>query len=103
MTITYKVIEFLFTSRPQTNPSEKLLVSIGAGDGRRNEATPFEMMLRSDEITDFFDSPLMESGITNNSALGNILPLKLELWLDQTNHTALLFQYGKNGGQDFRK
>ena len=89
----------LFTSG--TDPCKELLVAIGASDRGRDEAAPGEAVFFGDEAADLFNRPLVELGIADDAALGDVLALELELGLDEGDDAPLFVEHGKDGGQDF--
>ena len=85
----------------QTDPGEKFLISIGAGDGGRDDTAPCEAVIFGDKAADFFDGLGVEGGIADDATLGNVLTPEFELRLDQADHAAILIEHRKHGWQDF--
>jgi 3-deoxy-7-phosphoheptulonate synthase len=83
-----------------TDPCQEFLVSIGPGDGRRDEPAPLADVFLGDEAPDFFDRLLMKGRIANDAALGDVLAAELELRLDEADDAPLPVQDWENGGQD---
>ena len=82
-------------------PGKELLVSIHAGDRGGDQAVPFATVLGDDEMADFFDGLLVKSRVADDAATGDVFPAELELWLDEADDRAAVFEHGEDGGQDF--
>ncbi len=83
------------------NPGEEFLVSIHAGDRGGDQAVPFASILSGNEVADFFDGLLVECRIADDAAAGDVFSTELELWLDEADDRAAVFEHGEDGGQDF--
>ena len=77
----------------RADPGKKFLISVHPGNRRRNHSPPFHGVLFGDEATDFIDCLLVQRGIADDAAFGNVVALKLKLGFDQANHRSVLFQY----------
>jgi hypothetical protein len=44
---------------------------------------------------------LVECGVSNDAATGDVFPAELELRLDEADDRAAVFEHGEDGGQDF--
>lgn len=80
------------------DPGEEFLVSVGAGDGRGDDAVPVAGELRGDEFADFLHGALVEQGIPDDAAAGDVLAAEFELRLDEADDGAAAFEHGEDGG-----
>ncbi len=70
----------------ETDPREKFLISVHAGDGRRDDAFPGAGEFGGDEVADFFDGLFVEGGVAHDATAGDVLAAEFELRLDKADH-----------------